>query len=289
MVFLGHQELAQKIIPFLLPARMEFLILSSSFMISFWHSSSQEQTCEIQIPLEESRNEESEEQLPLLHMPQRSENRASHVFAIMVAIFLNLPTFLTWLLLAFVYVDNNGKLNNAYEICHCLNSIATIIVVYIAFDHLSNNYSIYEHQNSLTTSESILVFSSAGVVAYNTYGLLFAVQSRVEDNMSLLFRSIVAILETFLQTSLLIQCQRYVLSERRSKLLSSFGLVLTITNLINWFLYSIYQNVPTEGREKIVGNKRNWAYVNNILVPLLIFYRFTSAMNSYALYHQIKP
>lgn len=280
-------NLNQKLLPFLLPIRMEFFILASSFVISFWHSSAKQQNRHPYSVIGESKNEECSELMSLL--PSSSGNRASHVFAIMLSIFLSLPTFLTWLLLSFVYTDNNENLNTAYEICHCFNSIAVIFIVYITFEILSRRYIIRETHRSLTTSEAILVFSSAGVVAYSTYGLLFALQSYVNEHLAVLFRNIFWILETFLQTSLLIQCQRYVLSERRSKLLSSFALVLTITNLINWFLYSVYQNGPTEGGEKIVGNKRNWAYVKTILVPLLIFYRFTSAMNSYSLYHQIKP
>ncbi|XP_061162575.1 uncharacterized protein LOC133171789 [Saccostrea echinata] len=280
-------ELAQKLLPFLLPARMEFFILASSFILSFWHSSSEQQQCEIHFDLEETGTEESQEILPLL--PRSSQNRASNVVVIMISVILNLPTFLTWLLLSFVYTDNNEGLSNSYEICNCINSIATIIIVYIAFDHLSKTYSMSKYQRPLTTSETILVFSSAGVVAYSTYGLLFGLQGNVEEHLAILFRNFIEIIETFLQTSLLIQCQRYILSERKSPLLSSFALILTITNLINWFLYSIYQNVPTEGREKIVGNRRNWAYVQTILVPLLIFYRFTSALNSYSLYQLIKP
>ncbi|XP_062594095.1 uncharacterized protein LOC134255578 [Saccostrea cucullata] len=282
-----NKGLAQKLIPFfLLPTQVEFFILASSFVLSFWHSSSEQRT---EIDLEETGtiSEESHELLPLL--PRSTENRASNVVVIMISVILNLPTFLTWLLLSFVYTDNNIGLRNAYEICNCINAIATITIVYIAFDHLSKTYSMSKYQRSLTTSEIILVFSSAGVVAYSTYGLLFALQGNFEEHSSVFLRNFIEIIETFLQTSLLIQCQRYILSERRSSLLSSLALILTITNLINWFLYSIYQNIPAEGQEKIVGNRRNWAYVQTILVPLLIFYRFTSAMNSYSLYHQIKP
>lgn len=282
-----QQNLNHLLTPFLLPTRMEFFILASSFFISFWHSSSKKQNGLSRVSVGGSMQDVCDETTPLL--PRNTENRASHVFAIMISIFLSLPTFLTWLLLSFVYTENSDHLNTAYEICHCFNSLAIIVIVYITFDYLSTRYIIRESHRPLTISETILVFSSAGVVAYSTYGLLFALQSHVSEHLAALFRNIFWILETFLQTSLLIQCQRYVLSEKRSKLLSSFALVLTITNLINWFLYSVYQNVPTEGREKIVGNKRNWAYVKTILVPLLIFYRFTSAMNSYSLYHQIKP
>lgn len=282
-----QHALNSKLTPFLLPTRMEFFILASSFFISFWHSSSKQQNCHSRVISEELIHGVCDETTALL--PRSTENRASHVFAIMISIFLSLPTFLTWLLLSFVYKDDSDHLNTAYEICHCFNSLAIIVIVYITFDNLSRRYIIRENHRPLTTSETILVFSSAGVVAYSTYGLLFALQSQVSEHMAALFRNIFWILETFLQTSLLIQCQRYVLSEKRSKLLSSFALVITITNLINWFLYSVYQNGPTEGRELIVGNKRNWAYVKTILVPLLIFYRFTSAMNSYSLYNQIKP
>ncbi|XP_061197137.1 uncharacterized protein LOC133205354 [Saccostrea echinata] len=282
-----QKDLALKLLPFLLPTQMEFFILASSFVLSFWHSSTEQECWITEIDLEETGTDESQELLPLL--PRNTENRATNVAVIMISVILNLPTFLTWLLLSFVYPDNNKGLRNSYEICNCVNSIAIIIIVYIAFDHLSKTYSTSQYQRSLTTSETILVFSSAGVVAYSTYGLLFALQGNIEEHLALFLRNFIEIIETFLQTSLLIQCQRYILSWQRSSLLSSLALILTITNLINWFLYSIYQNVPAEGQEKIVGNRRNWAYVQTILVPLLIFYRFTSAMNSYSLYHQIKP
>jgi hypothetical protein len=87
---------------------------------------------------------------------------------------------------------------------------------------------------------------------------------------------------------LLIHANRYRSDGRSSPWISSCALIMMVINLTYWFLNSYRGHIFLKGYDRVIET-RIWIYAENILVPLLIFYRFLSAMNAYSLYYRFKP
>lgn len=277
-------RLVRTLSPYLLPLRMEFCILSSSFIVCHWR-------CPVDDPRVKDTNQTYED---LSQSDGRRESGVKrhihglHIFALVFGISINLPTFTSIVLLSFAY---NWKNNGAFLTLHIgksLTAFSTITTVYVCGHHLNKYFSNSWRQTRLTANEYILVLTSSGKVAYYMLSVLAAIEYPTPMKMFICSR-LISIVEIFLQTSFLIKVRRFHTNGKNSIAISAGGIILTLTNLISWFINSYNQNKFMNNLETIALGQESWLYVNSTLVPLLVFYRFFSGMDAYSFYHKFKP
>ena len=275
-------ELGSKVRPFLLPPRLEFCILASSFIISFWR-----------LPIE-----------PVIEYPDNSINRedycqttsthrrhqlvGAHIFATVFAIFLNTPIFLTMLLLDFAFNWKQDDVFFALDLGESISSLFNVIAIYVCSYHLVSRFENSWRPARLNTNEYILILSSSGVMGYFMFGLLTALSSPIPVNMFLITR-ISSLLETFLQTYFLLKIKRCITEGRTSVLISSTGILMMVKNLMFWFLNSYSSSHHSTKLDLVLVDSKSWVYIRNIFGPLMTFYRFFSGMMSYSVYYKFRP
>jgi hypothetical protein len=140
----------------------------------------------------------------------------------------------------------------------------------------------------MNTNDFLFILSSSGMTSFFTLGFLTGLYSESVVHRTILSRNLFSMIEIYLQTSLLMQATRYHSDGRPSPWISSCAVILMVINLTYWFVNSCNDHIFFEGYDK-VAEIRIWIYAEYILVPLLIYYRFSSAMNAYSLYYRFKP
>ncbi|XP_062596822.1 uncharacterized protein LOC134258310 [Saccostrea cucullata] len=291
-------ELERKIEQFLTPARMEFCILASSFIISLWtlpdvnrKDNMQDKDGDLNNSLAfdiQSRGrfppgpENDSSRSLMLHSRNGVNNLVgSNIVSLVFGIILNLPSFVSNILLTFVFDWDSEKTAMSLYFSKCLGSVSIIVVIYLCSYNLRKlNFSW--SKDKMTVNDYILIISSSGMVAYFMFGLL-------SPDLTLAFLSsrIFLIIETYLQTYFLIKMKRACVTFN-SSMISATGVFLTISNLIYWFLNAYNQITFVKGRILKLVEFEDWLYIENVLVPLMTFYRFLSGMSAYSLYRRFK-
>ncbi|XP_061176979.1 uncharacterized protein LOC133185692 [Saccostrea echinata] len=225
-------------------------------------------------------------------MPVTVEGRhiiGQHIFAAVFGILMNLPFFFTTILLIFAFDWENDDAILALQIGEGLSALCIILPVYVCSYHLKKYFSNSWRPAKLTTNEYILILSSSGAMAYYMFGTVTAFTGHFSYLQTFLCTRIILMLEIFLQTHFLIKIRRYHPKGQSSVFISSGGIILMMTNLNHWILSSYSkQNCKRNLETKLVGCE-SWLYIVNILVPLMLFYRFFSGISGYAIYYTFKP
>ena len=138
---------------------------------------------------------------------RRNQVAGPHVFVTIFAIILNTPIFVTEMLLVFNWTKQDVLFK--MHLGKCVTSIFIIIAIYVCSFHLIRRYDNCWRQERLTTNEYILihVICSSGMMGYFVIGFLTAFSSPVPVHMFFVSR-ILSLLETFLQTYLLLKLKR---------------------------------------------------------------------------------
>ena len=273
-------ELGNKLRPFLLPPRLEFCILASSFIISFWRWPLECEQVEIDNSINRANN---------YYQPYTQSHHGvigPHVLATMFGVIINIPIFLTQLLLAFVFNWKQEDVFFATHVGQCVSSVCIIIAIYVCSYQLIKQYDNCLIPARLTTNEYILIMTSSGMAAYFMFGLLNALSSPV-PKVAFFISRIVGLMETFLQTYFLLKLKRYVTRGKASVLISSTGILMMLKNLSFWFLNS-YVNHHITDLDLLLVDRKTWLYIKNILGPVKTFYRFFSGMISYSVYYKFR-
>ena len=275
-------ELGSKVRPFLLPPRLEFCILASSFIISFWRWPIEREQENTEYTINMSNN--------YIRTSTERHNQVigPHVFVTIFAIVLNTPIFVTKMLLVFAFNWTKQDVFFTMHLGQCVSSVCIIIAIYVCSYHLIRRYDNCWRQERLTTNEYILIICSSGMMGYFVIGFLTAFSSPIPVYMFFVSR-IIAMLETFLQTYFLLKLKRCIIEGRSSVFISSTGILMMIKNLIFWFLYSYNSSYHTTELDVVLVDDKTWLYIYNILGPVMTFYRFFSGMISYSVYFKFKP
>lgn len=267
-------ELSRRITPYLSQLRMEFCILASSFIISFWRWPMElnQDSAEDNNRIAQAKRDKY--QIISNHRPHAV--KGPYVFITVIGVLINTPLFIASLLQAFFAV-NIGKL---------ISSFGSIIAIYACSYILTKRYKSFWRSLKLTTNEHILILASSGMMAVFMLDLLMALAS---PNSVTMFASsrVVCMLEIYLQTYFLIKIKRYRTNGQSCIIISSSAILLMITNLVCWFLDSY--NLHKTSVEVALVEKETWLYIQNAMIPLLTLYRLFSGIISYSVYTRFKP
>ena len=140
---------------------------------------------------------------------RRNQVAGPHVFVTIFSIILNTPIFVTKMLLVFAYNWTKQDVFFTMHLGQCVSSICIIIAIYVCSFHLIRRYDNCWRQERLTTNEYILihVICSSGMMGHFVIGFLTTFSSPVPVHMFFVSR-ILSLLETFLQTYLLLKIKR---------------------------------------------------------------------------------
>lgn len=279
-----QRELSRKVTPYLLPPRLEFCILASSFIIAFWRwpVESDEETFDNEV----ARGERDEYQILSPH--NRNDVKGPHIFIMVIALLINTPLSVAKILQAFVFSWKNESVFFVMHLGECFSAICSIVAIYVCSYILTKGFNCCWRPSKLTTNEYVLILASSGMVAYYMFGFLTALASPGPVKM-LVFTRTVGMFESYLQTHFLIKIKRYSTIGRSSIVISSAGILLMITNLTYWFLTSYNPRTVATDLELELVERKSWLYIQNTLVPLFTFYRLFSGMMSYSIYSRFRP
>lgn len=273
-----ERKLGSRISPILLPPQLEFCILASTLLMSLWENPKESQT---------SRNtfafDTADHTQPQSTLPQNESIAFSHILALIFGILINVPILVSTVVLTYVYNWENKTAILVLDISESLSALCTCIIVFVCCRYLNVN-CVYRTK-PLTTREQILIFSSTGIMAYFTLGLLAGLSGFTFRKSTIVSR-IFGMLETFLQTLFFIKSARYEMERSEQRVISCCGLMLAVTNLMYWLQDSYNRNIITKTR--YLGYM-DWNTVELTLVPLMIFYRFFSGISAYVMYKTFAP
>ncbi|XP_062609913.1 uncharacterized protein LOC134271719 [Saccostrea cucullata] len=281
-----QKGLAKHVTSFLIPKRMEFCILASSFIFWFLRWSSDETN--------EKLNYYTNKHFRGGSTSVTEEGRhiiGQHIFAGAFGIFMNVPFFLTTVLLIFALNWESEDAILALQIGEVLSSLCIILPIYVSSYHLKKYFCDSRRPEKLTANEYLLILSSSGTMAYYMFGTVtaFTLPGNFTHLKTFLCTRIILMLETFLQTHFLIQIRRFRPKGQSSLFISSGGVNLMMTNMNHWILNSTNKPSCHRNLETKLVDCQSWLYIINILIPLMLFYRFFSGISGYAIYYKFKP
>lgn len=275
-----QKHLGRKLSLILLPPQMEFYILASTLLISFWLNSKQYGTSKTT----------HEESVINVHYSGELRTQSSAgvngklVLAVTLGLIINIPIVISVVLLDFAYEWQNTNAIISFDVSETLSSIFSFIILCSCYHKIGTNSVITIR--TMLLRDYILMLSSTGVIAFLMVGLLESMAGSTVSVATFVNR-ICGMLETFLQTHLLISTNRQIGQEFRSgsPFISSCAMILVVSNLTYWLLDSYNKYLITSFR---YIHYNEWDVVN-LLIPLVTFYRFFSAMGAYSMYKRYKP
>uniref|UniRef100_A0A8W8J2E2 Uncharacterized protein n=1 Tax=Magallana gigas TaxID=29159 RepID=A0A8W8J2E2_MAGGI len=275
-----QKRLGRKLSLILLPPQMEFYILASTLLISLWLNSKQYGTSE-------TTHGESVINEHYLREPRAQSStgvNGKHVLAVILGVVINIPIVISVVLLDFAYEWQNTNVITSFDVSETLSSILSFIILCVSYHKIGSNSVITIR--TMLLRDYILILSSTGEIAFLMVGLLESITGSTVSAATLVNR-ICGMLEIFLQTHLLISTNRQIGQEFRSgsSFISSCAMILVVSNLTYWLLDSYNKYYITSYRY-IHYKDLN---VVNLLIPLVTFYRFFSAMAAYSMYKRYKP
>ncbi|XP_061197433.1 uncharacterized protein LOC133205611 [Saccostrea echinata] len=303
--------------PYVDPARVEFYLLSTGFIISMWPSIQEDEESEPKEmnPASVAGLSEPDDELALL-MPGSSTSinyntvqlrndlsntrihPVSHFCSIVTGIVLNMSLIIGNIV--FVYLTRTEKhesvgLREAWFTFTLVYKLCMMILIYMIYYHITWNDTPFQVKpKKLSSGQYLLIFSTSGTVALCTIGIIVGTEEVPEKGGYLfIFENCVDIMGTYLQTVLIIHAEKLVVrsGEGSSFALDRLCLLLSVSNLSLWLIDSFidvqYIAKFRTHNEKIIdtGTLEN---IVNILSPILIFYRFHVSLDWYNLHRKFK-
>ncbi|XP_062577892.1 uncharacterized protein LOC134239754 [Saccostrea cucullata] len=273
-----QRTLGRKVSSMLLPPQLEFCILASALLLTLWQQAQECKTNEVHSTyclLSGDVNAKC------VYVASKGIN-GIYILALIFGMIINSLHFISTVLLNFAYEWKNKNMTVVYDVGQILYSISVCVIVYVCSHQMKLNFMFT--RRSLIFREYILIFSSVGIMAFFTFEVL-AGFSGISFSKFIIFSSTFGMLETFLQTLLLINSSRFKILQSGSKVISSCSIILVITNLTYWL-----ENSYNKGIVLLTRNNDNssFNFVDIILVPLIVFYRFFSGISAYSMYKRFK-
>lgn len=225
----------------------------------------------------------------------RSAVRSSSVYiCVLVAIVLCLP-ILTTVIMSSAMENQSYHYQLSSEIIQCMFKLELFIVIMLAFFLCNTQYKEASYSiDRINSSRFILIFCTAGAVAYSTFGLIAGLLYDKDDSrwlsIVLVIQKIFEIACIYFQTILILQhsSNKIVHLQNVSRYIPVYKVhcVLFTINIIMWLVNSYMGKVVDSVmhiEQSFYGDNYLKA-VNDVVLPITIFYRFHTAMDIYQLY-----
>lgn len=265
-----------KIKPYLIPVRIEYLLLSSLFVFRMWP------TFRVSGMLETL--------VTSLHFNHERE-RMAFIAAAVCGSVTNLPFFIQTLLMATVFNGANGVV---FEMWHCIvtvHNFINLLLIFICFYLLRRTAQVKVNIWHPGASEYILLLTNTGQAADDAFGIIAASGCYCPVNRVVQTAEVSSILQAFFQTIFILHSVRYEqrISDVSSRILRFILIYLFISNLSFWFtatFIGLDGKVISEGQSVMFKDRTTWGVLQVIVYPLFMFFRFHSAMYFFSLFHR---
>ncbi|XP_061196309.1 uncharacterized protein LOC133204573 [Saccostrea echinata] len=288
------REVLSKLNPYLSPANIEFFLLSSGLILSMMPKHSQSD-------LGEEEEQTPEELVPILgpterrHLrerPHQLHHPVTHFAFIIIVIIVNLTLITGNVVFVFVLPDSNSMFCT-WLVIDTLYKLIMLIVILLIYYHIHIFGETEPRRHHLKPGQYILLISTMGTVAVCAFGMIGGVQilPAFKGHIYITDNSL-DITVAFLQTVLLIHMERInrLNSEGNHIPTELLCVFLALCNITYWILDSFIDVRYIESKH-ITGeifDKENWDDVQDLLAPMLIFYRFHAFLDWYVIYCKFK-
>ncbi|XP_062592225.1 uncharacterized protein LOC134253664 [Saccostrea cucullata] len=303
--------------PYVGPARVEYYLLSTGFIISMWPSiqDDEESDPKEMNPTPVADLSEPDDELALLipgsstskrynalqHRNNLSNTRihpVSHFCSIVTGIVLNMSLIIGNIV--FVYLTKTEKhysvgLREAWFTFTLVYKFCMMILIYMIYYHITwNDEQFQVKPKKLSSGQYLIIFSTSGTVALCTIGIIVGTEE-VPGKGGYLFivENCLDVMGTYLQTVLIIHAEKLVVSSDggSSFALDRLCLLLSVSNLSLWLIDSfidVHYIAKFRTHNKKIIDTGTLENIVTILSPILIFYRFHVSIDWYNLHRKFK-
>lgn len=293
------------------PARVEFFLLSTGFILGMWPSIQENEAVETRDGWGSEFYDVSDEHTALLtHPPStayESENRhlgscsrihpVFHFCSIVYGVFVNMMLIIgNIVFLHFVGKTgaSNGLKNAWYSIVLTFK-LSIMIKIYMIYYHITwSNSQTFVKPKKLSSGHYLLIFSTSGTVALCTIGIIVGIQDAPQTfGYLFIMENIVDIIGTYLQTVLIIHAEKLVVRATGNSMcaVERLCLLLSIGNLSLWLIQSffdVHYVAKFRAQYQEIIDKPTLTNIDKILSPILTFYRFHVSIDWYNLHRKFK-
>ncbi|XP_021368544.1 uncharacterized protein LOC110460133 [Mizuhopecten yessoensis] len=310
---------------FLAPTFVEFALLSTTLLLDIWsltqvyHPDSGSTSIEIndrdnseQTTFIQSADNQDSEQICLLSSvtctnddpnqayrqhaaiePYHSENgdrrKVSQIVTLVGSLTAGLGLVVCYTAQAMA-MENIKNIRYATEIYELTLAVVMVLVIFVGFFCLTYYCTPDRSAKHLRPSDYVYLLSAFGVIMLHFYEALGGDVSSDSAGSIILYRSIISLFQDYLQVVFLLQANRCKKSRSSVDLLESVLIFTMIINIIFWFNNSflLAEFPSTSILENDHFSKELLGLVYKVLIPVAIFFRFTSFLEFYATFEKYR-
>ncbi|XP_021368540.1 uncharacterized protein LOC110460131 [Mizuhopecten yessoensis] len=225
--------------------------------------------------------------------PYHSENgerrKVSHIITLVGSLTAGLGLVICYTAQAM----DKGNIENiryATEIYELTLIVVMVLVIFVGFYCLVHSCNLDRSAQPLRPGDYVYLLSAFGAIMFHMYEVIGGDVSSDSSGSVFLFKSIVSIFQDYLQIVFLLQANRCKKSRSSVVLLESVFIFTSVINLIYWFNNSFLKAEFPSTRilENDHFSKEVLDLVYKVLLPVLVFFRFTSFLEFYAILEEYK-
>ncbi|OWF55352.1 hypothetical protein KP79_PYT16642 [Mizuhopecten yessoensis] len=277
----------------LTPTFMEFFLLSSTMILDIW-SPSNENSHENETRHSEINGIQDSERTSLLpHTsaiePDYSGNGSRRMLCQMITIVVSLMTGFGMVIFYVAMAMNVGNIQTLHflaEFYELILKVLMTIATFLGFFCLVTYCTPDRSPKRFKSRENVYLLSVFGLMMLHICKVIQGDVTSYLDSKILLYTNIISIFQDYLQVVLLLHANQCKKSDPRSRivLLESVLLFIMINNFVLWindtFLLSQYPITRVMAQERFSTGLLRLGYT--VLLPVSVFYRFTSFLQYYA-------
>ncbi|XP_069134883.1 uncharacterized protein [Argopecten irradians] len=241
-------------------------------------------------------NHQDSELIPLLHSidgldrsVSRSRRRwkVSHIATLAISLTAGLGLIICYIAQA-MDIGNLEQLHSVTELYELTIIVIMVSVQLVGFFCLSHHCVPKKSVKPLRPRDYVYLLSAFGLITFHFYETLGGDTSSGSSSGILLYKSIISILQDYLQVVFLLQANRCQKSRPSVPLLESVLICTMIMNVIAWFNNSFLMSEfpSTRDLEHSGFPKHVLHFIYDVLLPVAVFFRFTSFLEYYATFEE---
>ena len=290
--------LAENAFPYLFPIVAEFCLVSTGFLFRIWSTAKKNMTYDSLMTTTRDREEtlpllkfdyiEIDQQPSILNGDSRKPSY-SCLSATLGMLFVIILIILEVAILIENGEDKLGELYKSLEIYRLVFTVTMLGLVFLGFGLLYGQCIPINTPRHLSAGEFILLFSLLGMVMFLLLGVVAGIKHSSTGSWSTA-ENVVLLVVVYFQTVFILQSYRYRRYRRLDCLsIKNVFMLLSVMNLGLWFNDSFLQNrVPyIHAVYHKMYSHQAWTFMNAILFPIVVFFRFDCSMMLYELHHTI--
>ena len=307
------QTFMHTLMPYIVPARVEFFLLATTFVLNMWppmqstsnptdtddHSAQGSFAINAEVsertPLvsRQSGGGSEESISPQMHGNNRIVPPVSYFLTMFVMLVMNMPVVISNIVLAFVFKDNDNAFFATITV-DCVYKCLTLAISILLICRISKETECETPARKLSANEYVLILSAAASAGGCTFAIISGIQTYTLVGRVFLAKNVAGIFSIYAQTTIII----YSVRTRRKNhseespfwALNHMFVLLSVCNLILWIL-DTFIKVPFSTYDQVqlgIFGHKTWRSLKNVLSPLQIFYRFHASVDFYGLYCKFK-